>query len=266
MKDERVHPERLVVGDAFGQVLQACQAAEGAPGAAFGLIERSDGHLGVMDAARYFAPADEWSPTTAFARERAAGRVLDIGAGAGRVALALQDHGRGVVALDISPGATTVCQQRGVHSTFTGDVFDLAATAPAPFDTFLMLGNNLGLVGGPDQAPRFLEALAGMARPGARVIGETLDPYGTSDPDHLRYHEENRRLGRLAGQLRLRVRHRRLATPWWDYLCCTPEELQSILSATRWELSDVYSAAPSHRREPAPWPSGQWTAVLTLRR
>lgn len=261
--DERIHPKRLVIGDAFGQVLLACHAGGGVPGVAFEVVERSDGHLGVMDAARYFAHAGDWTATSRFARDGAAGRVLDIGAGAGRVALALQDERHDVVALDVSEGATTVCRQRGVRATFTGSVFDLAATAPEPFETFLMLGNNLGLLGGAEQAPRFLDALASMARPGAVAIGETLNPYGTKDPDHLRYHDDNRALGRLPGQLRLRVRHLQLATAWMEYLFCTPEELESILAPTPWELTDTF-AAESTDPDGALSAPGQWTAVLRL--
>ena len=262
MGNDRIHRQRLVLGDAFGLVLMACQAAGGVPGVAFELVERSDGHLGVMDAARYFATPEHWTETSRFALERATGRVLDIGAGAGRAAVALQEQGNDVVALDLSEGSINVCQQRGVRSTFTGTVFDLAAAAPEPFDTFVMLGNNLGLLGGAHQAPAFLQALAGMARPGARIIGETLDPYRTNNPDHLHYHEENRRLGRLGGQLRLRIRNLQLATPWFDYLFCTPEELGSILAPTPWTMSDAIG--PNGRDDRRGWPEGQWTAVLTL--
>lgn len=244
-----------MVGDAFGEVLLACDAGGGACGVAFELVERSDGHLGAMDAARYFAPIGEWSATSRFAFDQADGRVLDVGAGAGRVALALQDRGSEVVALDVSAGATTVCRRRGVRSTFTGTVFEYAGSAPERFDTFVMLGNNLGLLAGPERAPLVLDALASLARPGARIVGETLNPYGTSNRDHLRYHEENRRLGRLAGQLRLRIRHLQLVTPWWDYLLCTPEELEPIVAPTAWQLTDAFPAGSQ----------GQWTAVLTLR-
>ena len=218
MENERVHDEQLEIGDAFGDVLLACQKAGGAPGVAFELIERSDGFLAVGDVARYFSADPD------LAIDLAAGRVLDIGAGAGRASVALQDRGHDVVALDISPGATAVCEARGVRTTFTGSVFDLAASRPDPFDTFLMLGNNLGLLGDPAQAGLLLEALGAMSAPGARVVGETADPYVTTDPLHLDYHEQNRRAGRLPGQLRLRVRHRRMVTPWWDYLFCTPAE------------------------------------------
>jgi SAM-dependent methyltransferase len=259
---ERIHHEQLVVGDAFGHVLLQCQAGGGLPGVASELVERSDGYLVAMDAARYFADVDDWTPTARFGAERANGRILDIGAGAGRAALALQAQGNDVVALDVSEGATSVCRARGVRATFTGNVFDLAATAPEPFDTFLLVGNNLGLLAGAAHAPRFLDALASMARPGAAIVGETLDPYGTTNPVHLRYHEDNRRLGRLPGQVRLRIRTLQLVTPWWDYLFCSPEELESIVAPTRWALETAFRAAPAGAEGAGQWPSGQWTAVL----
>jgi len=65
----------------------------------------------------------------------------------------------------------------------------------------------LGLLGGPDTAVEVLGSLARLARPGACIIGETLNPHGTTNPEHLRHQEENRRVGRLPGQLRLRIRH-----------------------------------------------------------
>ena len=249
MENARIHDEQLEIGDAFGEVLLACQAAGGAQGVAHEVIERSDGFLGIADAAKYFRTDAD------VAFDLASGRVLDIGAGAGRASVALQDRGHDVVALDISAGATEVCRRRGVRTTFTGSVFDLAASRPEPFDTFLMLGNNLGLVGGPAQAPSLLEALAAIAAPGARIVGETANPYTTTKPVHLDYHDQNRRSGRLPGQLRLRVRHERTVTPWWDYLLCTPGELVEVIAATPWTLAGV---------QPRPNPSIQWIATLLL--
>lgn len=262
MENERVHEERLEIGDAFGRILLQCHGAGGAAGVGYELSERSDGFLGVMDAARYFTGTPDWTLTSRMACQRATGRVLDVGAGAGRAALFLQDEGYDVVALDTSDGATTVCRERGVRTVFTGSVFDLADTRPEPFDTFVMLGNNLGLLGSPRAAPAMLDALASMARPGARIVGETADPYHTTNPLHLDYHEQNRRAGRLGGQLRLRIRHQRMATPWWDYLLCTPEELAGIVAPTRWRLVDVY--APDPGGPTGSWAPGQWTATLEL--
>ena len=59
---------------------------------------------------------------------------------------------------------------------------------------------------------------------------------------HTGYHERNRQRGRLGGQLRLRLRYRELATHWFDYLVCTPEELRELLHGTDWRLADVDDA------------------------
>jgi len=49
-----------------------------------------------------------------------------------------------------------------------------------------------------------------------------------------------------------------------EYLFCAPEELESILAPTRWELTHAHTAE-STEPDGARWPPGQWTAVLTLR-
>jgi SAM-dependent methyltransferase len=218
-----------------------------------------------MDPARYFAQFDEWSPTSRYAVEQARGRVLDIGAGAGRAALTLQANGFDVVALDVSPGAAEVCHKRGVRSVFEGTVFDLAMADTEGFDAFLMLGNNLGLLGGREQAVALLDALASISRRGARILGETVDPYATDNPDHVRYHEENHRAGRMGGQLRLRHRHLRLASPWLDYLFCTSAELESVIAPTRWRLVEQSRARSGSERPESRWPTTQWLATLELR-
>ena len=173
------------------------------------------------------------------------------------------DSAGGLMSCRVKTGRIRTGRDR-VQKYTNGTVLDLARTDPATFDSFVMLGNNLGLLGGADQAPEFLAALASMARPGARIVGETLNPYITTDPDHLRYHEANRRLGRMPGQLRLRVRDGHVVTLWWDYLLCTPEELDAVLAPTRWAQTDSY-AGPSTAEAAGPaWPPGQWVAVLTL--
>lgn len=259
MEEPRVHAERLEIGDAFGETLKQCWASAAAPGAASEQVERSDGFLASSDASRYFGDASEWTSDTPFAA-RLRGRVLDIGAGAGRVALALQSRGLDVVALDVSKGAVEVCAERGVRSIFHGSVSDLAATSPTPFDAFVLAGNNLGLLGGRESAPDFLSALSQMAAPTAHIIGETADPYAATDPVHLDYHHLNRAAGRLGGQLRIRIRHRRQATPWFDYLLCTPSELRDLVDPTPWRIEDVHRYSTGD--EP---PSAAWVAVLALR-
>ena len=207
------------------------------------IIERDDGYVNGVPAIRYLAPPEDWYAFEHRALERLSGHVLDIGVGGGRFALAAQDRGLTVTGLDISPGTVEVAAARGVRDTVCATV-DEHARSGRRYDTFALFGNNLGLLESRERAPVFLAALAAMARPGARIVAQGTNPYQTTDQAHLAYHERNRARGRMAGQLRLRIRYRRLASEWFDYLVCTPDELAGLLSGTAWRLSDVDDADP----------------------
>ncbi|MDQ6675028.1 MAG: class I SAM-dependent methyltransferase [Chloroflexota bacterium] len=234
------------LGDAWGALLLACLEAGMVPGAVLELIERDDGFLGGADAVRYFAGPDDWGTLDRLACAEARGRILDVGAGAGRAALYLQETGRDAVALDVSAGAVDVCQRRGIRQTVIGTVEDLADAGGGPFDTFLLLGNNLGLLGSAAQAPRFLNALARLAAADAVILGQGVDPYQTSNEVHRAYHQRNRALGRLPGQIRMRVRHQNLATPWFDYLLTAVDELRALLDGTAWTLERYETAGAGY--------------------
>lgn len=238
-------------GDAFGLALLDCLEHDGSARRHF--IERDDGYLDVVDTGAFFAAESDWTDPERAVATVAGRRVLDIGAGAGRHALPLQEAGHEVVALDISPGALEVCRRRGVERTFEGTIFDLPVGTWAPFDTFLLCGNNYGLLESPEHGRRFLETLALHAAPGALVIGTCLDPLNTADPFHLAYHDLNRRRGRLPGQLRIRSRWANIVGEWFDYLFVPVEELAAIADAAGWDLI-------RHEEGPPPY-----LAVLRLR-
>jgi len=225
--DELIGP---ALGDAFGEGL----TRRFETGSATIVIERDDGMVEV-DPFDYFSPPE--GPHWEWIRSRLGHRVLDVGCGAGRACLALQALGHDVVGLDVSPGAVQVATSRGVSQTFLGTVEDLAATDPAPFDSFVGLGNNLGLLADPERAVTFLETLGRMSHAGSNLVGTILDPYDTEEPLHLAYHEANRRAGRLAGEVRIRVRHRRTATAWFGLLWCSPEELAEVIRPADWVLA-----------------------------
>jgi SAM-dependent methyltransferase len=230
-------------GDAFGVALM--DSFDRTPLAMrIHVIERDDGFIDTADTAQYFAPPEEWSVLDRWALDDIIGRVLDMGAGAGRHSLFLQERGCDVVALDVSPLAAAVCAKRGVHTTFAGSIEQYAATEPAPFNAFVLLGNNLGLLRDAAYSRRFLDLLASIAKPGALVVGTCLDPYGSGDPEHLAYHERNRAEGRMAGQIRMRIRYRDMATDWWDYLFMSLEELRGLVRATAWRIDEAIDNGP----------------------
>src|SRR6266536_999160 len=97
--------------DAYGQLILAY--AEGRA-RAHEIVERDDGFIEATGGpAGYFAPVRRWAPAERLGLRFVRGRVLDVGCGAGRVALELQARGRTVVAIDISPGAVEVARHRG---------------------------------------------------------------------------------------------------------------------------------------------------------
>ena len=235
------------IGDALGLALLGHLDE----GDGWHVLERDDGMVEAMDAAIYFSEPGDWPAGEASALEHARGRALDIGAGAGRYTLAMERRGHEVVALDVSPGAVEVCRRRGVREVIRGGVWDL--DDPDGFDTFVLCGRNLGLLENRRHANGFLGRLRHLARPGARIVGTTMDPLATTDPIHLAYHERNRARGREPGQATLRVRYRRTATDWFDYWYLTPDELASVATVAGWSVTVI-----------EPLESGSYLAVLEL--
>ncbi len=160
------------------------------------------------------------------------GRVLDVGVGAGRVALELQERSREVVAIDVSQGAVQVARRRGVRDVRLLALEDVDESL-GQFDTLVMFGNNFGLFGSRAKARRLLWQLRPLVR---RIVATSNDPSKTDDPVHLAYHERNRNRGRMPGQLRLRIRYRDLIGPWFEYLIVSPDEMAEIVEGTGWEI------------------------------
>jgi SAM-dependent methyltransferase len=210
-----------------------------------GQVERDDGFIEAEEPLRYFA-SEPWNELEAWALGQVSGRVLDIGAGAGRVALAIQGRGQAVVALDTSPAAIEVCRRRGVRETFLGTVYDLAHDPARRFDSFALFGGNLALLSSREEAHRFLGMLRQLAAPGARIIGGCIDPYQTDVPEHIANHAANRAAGRMAGSSRIRYRYRALATPWFDILFVSPAELEELTAATAWRVSEIRRDGPAY--------------------
>jgi SAM-dependent methyltransferase len=223
--------------DAYGRlILDYLETGKGIE-----IVERDDGFIdagGYNTAEYYFFPFRKWPKTERTAIRLARGRVLDVGSGAGRVALYLEGRGHDVVGIDVSPLAVEVARRRGAK-----DVREVPVTQVSRrlgrFDTIVMFGNNFGLMGNKRRAPWLLRRFRSITNEGARILAESVDPYKTDSREHQAYHRRNRRRGRMGGELRIRIRYRRYATPWFDYLLASPEEMAKLAQGTGWELAEV---------------------------
>jgi len=252
--DEAKATEKLLFGDiltrmkiaqdAFGQQLLA-QFNSQMTTAEF--IERDDGYLDTgSEVGLYFLEYEQWSPLEQQVVNKAKGRILDVGCGAGRHSLYLQQKGFAVTGIDNSPGAIEVCQLRGLKNAMVRALADFDEFEADSFDTILMLGNNFGLFGDAENAKRILKKLSRITSAEAQIIAGTRNPYKTDSPEHLEYHEWNRQRGRMPGQIKMRVRYRKTVGEWFDYLFVSPEEMREIVANTDWQIEEIIESGEAN--------------------
>ncbi len=223
--------------DAFGREIYDCFIDEKQRNHLVEIVERDDGYIDFHSGpVKYLSEYKKWPSYYKKAVRYARGRVLDIGCGAGRHALCLQEKGLDVVGIDNSPLAIEVCKMRGLKDARLLSINQINPKLGV-FDTVIMMGNNFGLFGSFNGVRRLLKKLDRVTSRKARIIAETLDAYQTDNPDHLSYHELNRQRGRMGGQVKIRVRYKKYATPWFDYLLVSKKEMADILEGTNWKIN-----------------------------
>jgi len=228
--------------DAFGRALLDWSMGGTDPE----VIERDDGFWEFGAGFElYQAPFRHWLAAERASIRYVRGRVIDVGCGAGRVALYLQERGFDVVGLDSSALAVRAARRRGVQQLWRLDLEDVSAKIGA-FDTIVLFGNNFGVFGTPEILRRVLSDWAVHTPAGARILAGSTNPYCGGAPGITRsYYFANRGAGRMPGQVRLRVRYRRSVSPWFEWLFVSRREMRSILRGTGWYQSRVLGGPPS---------------------
>lgn len=215
------------------------------------VLERDDGFAQVGAGPDvYLSEFKYWPAAERQSVRYVRGRVLDVGCGAGRVALELQRRGSEVVGLDTSPLAVKAARQRGVREVWCQPLENLGSRM-REFDSLVLFGNNFGIFATPDRARRILTGLAKTTKSNARILVESTSAYFGGAPGFDRtYYRENKRRGLAPGQLRVRFCYDGSVGRWFNWLYVSPQEMQVILRGTGWhqsrilgrELADPYVA------------------------
>jgi len=228
--------------DAYGQLLWALYNGK----KSVEILERDDGYISAyLSPSIYVSSYEEWKSYEQKAMELVKGRVLDIGCGAGRHSLFLQEKGFDVLGIDISPLAIKICKLRGLKKAEVLSIDDVDFKTDS-FDTILMMCNGFGLFGNPIKAQRLLRKFYKLTNKNALIIIQTNDPYKTDNLVHLEYQKNNRKKGRMSGQERVRLRYEKYATDWFDHLIVSKEEMKKILNGTRWKVKEFLDSENSH--------------------
>jgi SAM-dependent methyltransferase len=208
-------------------------------GGGYEIVEHDDGHFGIGAGPHlYFSEFDSWRQVERDAMTRVIGRVLDVGCGAGRFMLWLRDRGHDVVGIDSSPGAIEVCRERGLKDVHVLSVGQLSRRLGV-FDTALLLGGNLALLGPAPRAKRNLARLHRVTLPTARLLGANRDWTKSEDGETHAKVARNLAQGRLSGQHRSRIRYKTFATPFFDSSRMTPDELRVLAEDTGWVVREI---------------------------
>ncbi len=227
--------------DAFGRAL--LDWARG--GSDLEIYEREDGFIEAGAGPElYLAGSRHWPAPERKAVRLARGRVLDVGCGAGRVSLHLQQRGLDVVAADASALALQAARLLGVKRRWCVAAVDVGPRL-AEFDTVVLYGNNFGIFGTPERVRRALLRWARYAAPGTRLLAESTDPAGGAPAFDAAYRRRNVELGRMPGQLRLRIRYRDLATAWFSWLFVSPADMGDLVRGTGWKVARVFVDDPA---------------------
>jgi SAM-dependent methyltransferase len=195
---------------------------------------RDDDHTTRAPAEWYFLPAEEWPEFERAGVGKARGDVLDVGCGAGRTTLWLQDRGHRVLAVDRSPGAVAVAADRGVERAVAGDM-DLLPVTADEFDTVLFAGQQFGLGSERRDLAERLRRLWTVLPPGGRVVADLTDPERVVDTEHAEYQADNR-LGEGLTRRRFRLEYDGEVGPWVELLSVSPDLLAALGDETGWTV------------------------------
>ena len=157
-----------------------------------------------------------------------AGRVLDVGCGAGPHLRELHDRGiarRDLVGLDLSLGAVISARSNGRFPVVCGT---RSAFAVGTFDTVLLLMNGLGLAGDLRGVLPFLRSLRDLLRPGGQILIESTHLECRPTPEQKRLLELRRQGGRHAGESRQQLIWRDAVGDVFRWIYLGPQDLAAL--------------------------------------
>lgn len=162
-----------------------------------------------MNVAMYFRQVADMPEIERVALQHCTGTVLDIGAGAGSHALALQQQGLQVTAIDISENAVRLMKKRGVKHAEVANVFTWNKSR---YDTLLMMMNGIGLAESVDGLHTFFMHAKTLLQPGGQLLFDSCDvaylyeQNGTAMP------------AGYYGEIAYQYRYRQQRTQWFTWL------------------------------------------------
>ncbi|WAC42041.1 class I SAM-dependent methyltransferase [Pedobacter sp. SL55] len=157
------------------------------------------------------------------------GKVLDVGAGVGSHALLLDQKKIDVTAIDISPIAVQIMQERGVKSPQLQDFYKVKDK----YDTLLFMMNGIGLTGTLQGFEDFLERANQMINPKGQLL------FDSSDISYL-YEDMPMPTNQYFGEISFCYEYKKQKGSWFNWLYIDPATLQRLCKKHGWNCKIVF--------------------------
>ncbi len=177
-------------------------------------IIRDDGYSSTVPLAVFFDDSS-FSEIELLALENSKGKILDVGAGAGRHSLELQRRKANITAIDISQEAVNIMKNRGIKKVIHSDIMELSGFK---FDTLLMLMNSMGMVGGPEKLDEFFIKAKELLTQNGIIVFDSIDVSKTDTPQHVNYRDNNILNNNYPGQQKLKINYAGTVGKWFSWL------------------------------------------------
>ncbi|HEY1642252.1 MAG TPA: class I SAM-dependent methyltransferase [Streptosporangiaceae bacterium] len=187
-------------------------------------IEHADGTSSPLPVQRWLCPA----PGDDSVLARCTGPTLDVGAGPGRLTVALAERGIPALAIDVTPYAITLARASGALA-LQRDVFSYVP-GTGRWSTVLLADGNIGIGGDP---AALLRRVRDLVRPGGTVVAEAGPP------------------GSQTRSEQVRLRAARGEGPWFPWAWVGADELAALAATAGMEATESWAD------------SGRWFALLS---
>ena len=221
--------------DVFGKALRGYLNGD----LPYHVIKGKNGYFNILNTEVYFANYSDWKYyEMSIITRNINGRVLDIGAGAGRHSLFLQGEGHEVHAIDISPSAAALMKMRGVKNVYLMDLNSLDFPENY-FDSVLIMFADLGLGGTIKDTKKLLKNLYKITTPKGKIITTMRNPFDTRESQYFGHYKNHKPTAKTTEKVMARTEYNGEMGNWFSILMASPEGLGDLIKDTKWIISDI---------------------------
>lgn len=185
---------------------------------------RDDGFKYKLPVAAFFRDSIDFEIDN-IALDLCSGVILDIGAGTGLHSLYLQEQGKEVYALDVSPEVCKIMKTKGIKNILCKDMLD---PLNRKFDTILILGRGIGAVGLLDKLPLYLRHFRGMLNKKGQIILNSCNLKNSIIKEEIEYVNRNITLGRYFGEITYHFEYKGEISGKFQWLQVDPKTLITV--------------------------------------